>query len=332
MAKNRPLMTAADVDGFWAIIPTPAKEGADRWDATGTVDVDETARVVEELIAKGVNGILTMGTLGEVATLTWPEKQAFMTAAVETARGRVPVFVGTSTLNTRDTIEQTRWASDIGADGTMLGPPFWCLASIDTAVQFFKDVAEACPDMAIAIYANMQAFKFAFSIPFWARVSQIPQVITAKLTPVPQMHSLKLYSGGRIRFMPIDNDYYTAARSDPEFFTAFWSSSASCGPDVCIALRDRVIEAKKTGDWSSVSRLSDEMDLVVSQLFPAGGPQEFATYNIILEKHRMNVAGWMNAGPTRPPYNIAPPHILECAEKSGSAWAKLNRDVIAGAI
>ena len=93
-----------------------------------------------------------------------------------------------------------------------------------------------------------------------------------------------------------------------------------------------MIEAKKTGDWSSVSRLSDEMDLVVSQLFPAGGPQEFATYNIILEKHRMNVAGWMNAGPTRPPYNIAPPHILECAEKSGSAWAKLNRDVIAGAI
>ena len=143
--------------------------------------------------------------------MTWPEKQAFMKTVVDTARGRVPIFVGTSTLNTRDTIEQTRWASEIGADGTMLGPPFWCLASMDTAVQFFKDVAEACPDMAIAIYANMQAFKFAFSIPFWARVSQIPQVITAKLPPVPQMSAMKLVTGGRIRFMPIDNEYASAA-------------------------------------------------------------------------------------------------------------------------
>lgn len=332
MAKNRPLMTAADVDGFWAIIPTPAKEGADRWDATDTVDIDETARAVEDLISKGVNGILTLGTLGEASTLTWSEKQAFMSAVVDTARGRVPVFVGTSTLNTRDTIEQTRWASSIGADGTMLGPPFWCQASMDSAVQFFKDVAEACPDMAIAIYANVQAFKFAFAIPFWARVSQIPQVITAKLPPVPQMSAMKLVSGGRIRFMPIDNEYGSVARSDPDFFTAFWSSSASCGPDVCVALRDRVIEAKKSGDWSSVTRLSDAMELAVAPLFPAGGPAEFATYNIILEKHRMNVAGWINAGPTRPPYNLAPPHILEGAEKSGKAWAKVNSDVLAGTI
>lgn len=330
MAKNRPLMTAADVTGLWAIIPTPAKDGADRWDATDTVDLDETARVVEELIAKGVNGILTMGTLGEVSTMTWPEKQAFMRTAIETAKGRVPIFVGTSSLNTRDTIEQTRWASDTGADGTMIGPPMWCVTSIDMAVQYFKDVAEACPDMAIAIYANMQAFKFAFPIPFWARVSQIPQVITAKLPPVPQMRALKLVTGGRIRFMPIDTEYYTAARSDPDFFTAFWSSSASCGPEICYALRDRVIEAHKTGDWTGVTRLSDAMELTVAPLFPPGGPQEFATYNIILEKHRMNVAGWIKAGPVRPPYNVAPPHIFACAEKSGSAWAKINQDVIAG--
>ncbi len=143
---------------------------------------------------------------------------------------------------------------------------------------------------------------------------------------------MKLVSGGRIRFMPIDNEYCSAARSDPDFFTAFWSSSASCGPDVCVALRDRVIEAKKTGDWSAVTRLSDAMELAVAPLFPAGGPPEFATYNIILEKHRMNVAGWINAGPTRPPYNHAPPHILEGAEKCGTAWAKLNQDVLAGTI
>jgi trans-o-hydroxybenzylidenepyruvate hydratase-aldolase len=70
MTKKRDRMTAADVNGIWAIVPTPAKPGAERWDADDTVDVDETARVVEGLIDAGVDAILTMGTLGECATLT----------------------------------------------------------------------------------------------------------------------------------------------------------------------------------------------------------------------------------------------------------------------
>ncbi len=325
-------MTAADVKGAWAIIPTPAKDGADRWDATDTVDIDETVRAVEYLISGGVDAILTMGTLGEVATLTWPEKQAFMSAVVETARGRVPVFVGTSTLNTRDTVQQTRWASDLGADGTMIGPPMWCAPSLPTAVKFFKDVAEGCPDMAICVYANPPAFKFMFPLAFWAQVSRIPQVITAKLMPTPQLMAHKEAVGGRIRFMPIDNEYYAAARTDPEFFTAFWSSSASCGPEVAFALRDRVAAAKKSGDWESAKRLSSAMENAVAPIFPPGGFQEFSIYNIVLEKERMNVAGWIKAGPTRAPYGPVPEPILEGAHKSGRAWAMLNQDVKAGRI
>lgn len=53
-------------------------------------------------------------------------------------------------LNTRDTIRETRFARDLGADGTMLGFPVWCAMSVPGAVQFYRDVAEARPDMAIA--------------------------------------------------------------------------------------------------------------------------------------------------------------------------------------
>jgi trans-o-hydroxybenzylidenepyruvate hydratase-aldolase len=111
MKKVRPRMTAAAVNGAWAIIPTPAKAGADRWDAKDTVDVDETVRIVEEMIKVGADALLTLGTLGEAAaaTLNWDEKRTFISTVVETARGRIPIFAGTTTLNTRDTIEQTKW-------------------------------------------------------------------------------------------------------------------------------------------------------------------------------------------------------------------------------
>jgi len=75
-----------------------------------SVDLDETARVVDALVAAGIDAILSMGTLGECATLTDDERRSFMATLVESARGRIPVFVGTTALGTRKVIEETRYA------------------------------------------------------------------------------------------------------------------------------------------------------------------------------------------------------------------------------
>jgi len=325
MPKKRALMTVEDVRGAWAIIPTPAKPGAESWKMEDSLDVDETARVVEGLIASRIDAILSMGTLGECATMTWPEKQKFMSTLVETARGRVPVFVGTTTLNTRDTIRETRWATDLGADGTMLGLPMWCAMSVPGAVQFYRDVAEARPRTAIVIYANPEAFRFDFPPGFWAQVATIPQVITCKYVGVANLLVNIALSHRKIRFLPIDFDYYGAARMDPEFCDAFWTSGAVCGPNVPIQLRDEVGAAKKSGKWSKAKWISDEMAKTAASLFPNGSFKEFSMYNIAIEKERMNAAGWMKAGPCRPPYHVVPEPYLEGARKSGKMWAALNR-------
>jgi trans-o-hydroxybenzylidenepyruvate hydratase-aldolase len=36
------MMTSKDIRGMYAIIPTPAKENASRFDAANTVDLEET--------------------------------------------------------------------------------------------------------------------------------------------------------------------------------------------------------------------------------------------------------------------------------------------------
>src|SRR5947209_4805791 len=108
MPTKRSLLTVGDVHGAWAIMPTPSKSNAGDWRAENTVDLDETARVVEALIAAGIDGILTLGTFGEGATLTWDEKRAFLATAIDTVRARVPFFGGTTSLNTRETVRQTK--------------------------------------------------------------------------------------------------------------------------------------------------------------------------------------------------------------------------------
>lgn len=324
MAKNhQPRLTAQDIQGAWAIMPTPATPDAADWRSENTVDLDETARVVEALIKSGVNGIFSNGTFGECATLTWEEKRDFIATVVETARGRVPFFCGTTALHTREVIRQTRVAMDIGASGTMLGVPMWCKMEVPSAVQFYKDVAEAVPEAAIAVYANPEAFKFEFPRAFWAQVNHIPQVITAKYLGIGML-DLDLNLASNIRFLPHEDDYYAAARISPERVTAFWSSAAMCGPATAIHLRDTVDQARKTGDWLAAKAVSNAMRQADETLFPRGDFSEFSKYNIGLEKARMDAAGWLKAGPCRPPYQWTPEEHLEGARASGRAWAALH--------
>jgi trans-o-hydroxybenzylidenepyruvate hydratase-aldolase len=306
-------------------MPTPAKADASDWRSTNTVDLDETARAVEALIAAGVDGILSLGSFGEGPTLTWEEKRAFMGTVVETNRGRVPFFGGTTSLSTRETIRQTQAAYDLGVDGTMLGPPMWCKPDLPTTVQFYRDVATACPEMAICVYANVEAFKFDFPRPFWAQVAEIPQVVSAKYLTIAQLFTDLHLTKGRVRFLTIDGDYYAAARIDPEQCTAFWSGGASCGPATVIKLRDEVRGAKASGDWSLAKKLAEEIKAASAPMFPKGDVAEFMKYNIGLEKARIDAAGWMKAGPCRPPYHLVPEDYLAGARKSGEALAELHR-------
>lgn len=330
MGKRQELLTIDAVGGAWAIIPTPAKPNASDWRETQTVDLDETARAVEALIDAGINGILSFGTLGECATLTAQERRAFVGAAVETVRGRIPFFTGTTTLSTRDTVALTREASDLGADGTMIGLPMWCPADTPTAVAFVRAVADACPEMAISIYANPGIFQYDFPVPFWAQLAEIPQVVTAKLSSRMRWPAFVRASKNRIRMMPIDLEYYSAARIDPEFMTAFWTTGAVCGPKVVTTFRDEIEKAKQTGDWGRSKEIADAMVQSTRSLFPRGDPNEFAKHNIALEKARMDAAGWIKAGPCRPPYHTTPQDFLHGAQAAGRNWAELERAMQCG--
>src|SRR5258705_137951 len=86
------MITAKDLRGVLAIMPTPAKEGADRLDATNTVDLDETARLAESLVRDGATGIMALGTMGECATTSQSDYEEYVDCLLKTVHGRIPTF------------------------------------------------------------------------------------------------------------------------------------------------------------------------------------------------------------------------------------------------
>jgi 4-(2-carboxyphenyl)-2-oxobut-3-enoate aldolase len=320
-----PRLTADDVHGVFAIMPTPALPGADDPEASGpaadTVDHAETARAVGALIDDGVDAILTTGTFGECATLTWPELRGFAETAVTAAAGRVPVFAGATTLNTRDTIDRARALRDLGVTGLLLGRPMWCYLDDADIVAFYAAVARAVPQLAIIVYDNPEAFKGKISSAAYRQLAALPQVIAAKYPTLgPSLADDLAAMDGRMRILPVDRDWFPAWEQAPAEITACWSGSASCGPRPHTELARRIA----AGDAAGAGALSAEFTAAGAGFLPQGQFALFARYNIQLEKIRINEAGYISAGPPRPPYLSCPPEYADGARASGRRFAALD--------
>ena len=111
--------------------------------ATGAVDWPALDNLVEWHIAEGTNALVAVGTTGESATLTVDEHCAVIKRVVETVGGRIPVIAGTGANCTREAIELTAAAKEMGADACLLVTPYYNKPTQEGLYLHFKAIAEA---------------------------------------------------------------------------------------------------------------------------------------------------------------------------------------------
>ena len=315
------MLKPSDLRGVYAIIPTPAKDGADRWDAVDTVDLAETERVVNRLIRDGVHGLIVLGTTGECATLTGQDYEAFVECVLATVKQRIPTFIGTTALGTHEVVRRTRFAAERGADGILLGLPMWQPLTVDMAVEYYRGISEAFPSLAIMVYGNNRAFRFSFPTEFWSRVVDVaPTLMAAKYSrPQALLNSLAA-AKGRVHFLPHDGGLSKFAELSPTTTTACWSTAASMGPEPVL----EQIRALLANDAEALQRVAADLAWAREPIGEiTSDPDQFATYNIQLEKIRIEAAGYCKAGPIRPPYNVMPERYAECARENARRWRQL---------
>jgi len=317
----------SDLRGVVAVTPTPALPDAGAVSARDTVDLDETDRMIRRLIADGVDGIITNGTLGEMATLTLGEWQAFarcVSEAVFEVAPDLPLFVGATTLNTRDTVDRIRFLQDLGVRGTILGRPMWGALGDDTMVSFYRDIADAFPDIALVLYDNTEAFKGPIPSAVYAQLADLPQVIGAKYIALTPKFALDMAAvDGKMRLLPLESDWLAARTLHPNEAIGCWSSSALCGPEPVLALRD----ALSSGNIDAARHLTHRIEWTYKPFLARTNFPEFSKYNIPLEKLRFDEAGYVKAGPSRPPFQSSPERYAEGARENGRRWRKLVDEI-----
>lgn len=319
-------LTVDDVEGIFVIMPTPTTDDAGTDPEAGfTVDLEETKRGARRLVEDDVDAIMLTGTFGEAHALTDEEYQEFTKTVVETVDGEVPVIAGPTTVSTRHTIERAKYARDIGADGLMCGRPMWCKLPPEGIVDFYRDIAEAVPEMGIIAYDNPGAFKGRITV--WDELAEIPQVVGAKYVGIGISYRTAIQqvreSDGEMRIMPIDRDWLTARTWYPDVNPAAWSSSGSCGPLPVTMLRDAMFQENDAVIKELVRRITKTQET----FFPDGEREQFYMYNVPVEKIRFNSAGYIECGPSRRPYHNIPEEHAEGARIAGERWRGLVEEL-----
>ena len=104
------------VEGIYTPVVTPmTADYAVNWDAL--------AEIVENLIDKGVHGVISGGSTGENYAQTVEERITVALFIKDVVKGRVPLVVGTGAMMTPDSIALATAAREMGADAILLATP-----------------------------------------------------------------------------------------------------------------------------------------------------------------------------------------------------------------
>lgn len=97
------------------------------FNADMSIDWDGFRAMNEHLISSGVDGIIVGGTTGEYYAQSREERIASMKVAREAIKGRVPMIVGVGAIRTEDCIDYALAAKENGADGILIGSPYYAV-------------------------------------------------------------------------------------------------------------------------------------------------------------------------------------------------------------
>src|SRR5579862_3295340 len=134
------MLTPQDLGGVMGMMPAFATADSGDIQATSTIDVGNLKAGVERAIADGMDVISTTGSFGEFHTLLDEEFQTLMRVSIDAVAGRVPLFVGCTSLNSREAVRKMRLARDAGAQGVLVGVPFYFPSTVDNAINFYCEI------------------------------------------------------------------------------------------------------------------------------------------------------------------------------------------------
>lgn len=160
----------------------------------GAVDLPAFEALVRRQIEGGVHGLVPCGTTGETPALDDAEWAAVVGATVKLAGGKIPVVPGTGTNNTKQSIERTKRARDLGADAALVVTPYYNKPNPDGLTAHFHAIADE-GGLPVVVY----------NVPGRTGLNALPELVL-RIAEHPRVVAVKEASGNLGQAMTIIRD------------------------------------------------------------------------------------------------------------------------------
>ena len=110
-----------------------------------SIDFESLKRLIDHVIAGGVDYLVVLGTTGESATLTASEKAQVLKAAVEYNKGRVPLMLGLGGNATQKLLDEIEATAFSGVAGILSVSPYYNKPTQEGIIAHYRALADASP-------------------------------------------------------------------------------------------------------------------------------------------------------------------------------------------
>lgn len=255
------MITAADLGVLMAAVATP-------YDAEGTVATAALASLIDDYIARGVEGIYCCGSSGEGLLLTADERTSIVETAVGASGGRIPVVAHVGALSTRAAIDLARRAERAGATAVSMIPPIYYSYGTAAILDHYRAVLDAV-DLPLIVYNIPQFTGTEFDVDSAGSLLGDPRVIGIKQT------AHNMYALERMNAAFPDKAYINGF---DEVFVAALAAGARGTIGTTVGLQIELFRAARArmeaGDVAGAQRMQSRINHVIAELvavdvFPA---------------------------------------------------------------
>ena len=143
--------------------------------ASGAILDEVLVRLCRDLIDAGVHGLTPLGSTGEFAYLSWPQRRRVVEIVVGAAQGRVPVVAGVAATTTAEATFQAREMERLGCAGILAILEAYFPITDEGVYAYFKAIAEAV-SLPVVLYTNPNFQRSDLSLPVIDRLSHIENI------------------------------------------------------------------------------------------------------------------------------------------------------------
>lgn len=143
------------------------------------LDLAGLERLIERILAGGVDGLFILGTTGEGPSLGYRLRRELVQHTCRQVRQRVPVLVGITDTAFVESISLARHAAVMGADALVVAPPYYLPGGQPELEEYLDHLVAELP-LPLFLY-NMPALtKVQYEMPVLRRAMDKPGVVGLK--------------------------------------------------------------------------------------------------------------------------------------------------------